>query len=204
MKPKSREPICLIGIETSQIFGAKLPSNRQVLSTLFYNLRTVHKDIRESANLVIKEVEVFWEKSSIPTRQRYNSVTKLINLYKEYRNITKNSKRTSDTQRNYENIFSDKLDNVFDIASADALESTNLEAKQFLIAQREPGRKGSLLGVDQKQVNKEKRSAERKQKEKNHKQKYEEAKKGKIFMLCLLILAEFFHFVRLCCCVICL
>lgn len=84
MKPKSREPIFLIGFETSQILGAKLPSNRQVLSTFFYNLRTVYKDIRESANLVIKEVEVFWEKSSIPTRKSYNSASKLIDMYKEY------------------------------------------------------------------------------------------------------------------------
>ena len=48
--------------DESQITGAKLPSNGQVLRVLFYNMCKVNLLLRPSANLVIREVEVFWEK----------------------------------------------------------------------------------------------------------------------------------------------
>lgn len=55
----------LIGLPSYQINGAKLPSNRQVLSVLFYNIREVKLTVSESANLVIRECIIYWEKARI-------------------------------------------------------------------------------------------------------------------------------------------
>lgn len=67
--------------------GGKLPSNRQVLSVLFYNIRTQKMSKTESADLVIEEVKVFWRKSRIPTQQNARCVAKLIKLHQTHRQI---------------------------------------------------------------------------------------------------------------------
>jgi hypothetical protein len=45
--------VFLVGNVNHQIFGAKLPSNRQVLAVLFYNMREVKLSLSESANLAV-------------------------------------------------------------------------------------------------------------------------------------------------------
>lgn len=173
MKPKSRKPIFLIGYENNQILGAKLPSNRQVLSVLFYNMRNVYLKLHESARLVIKEVGIFWEKSSIPMRQECRAISKLEQLYDKWRNLEKNQARGSKVQRQNEKSFVDTLDDLFDIAHGDAMELIKSEeTKQFLIAQRQTGRDGCLMGVDRKRMEKEQRIADRLEKERTRKEKY--------------------------------
>lgn len=54
------------------------------------------------------------------------------------------------------------LDDLFDIAQADVLEIIKIkEDRDFLISQRQKGRPGSMLGIDLKIINKEKRAEER-------------------------------------------
>ena len=83
----------LIDHDESQITGAKLPSNGQVLKVLFYNMRKVNLLLRPSANLVIEEDEVFWEKARIPTKKLQHSIEKVESLYKEWKNLQKKCKR---------------------------------------------------------------------------------------------------------------
>jgi len=157
-----KQNIFLIGSPSYQINGAKLPSNRQVLSVLFYNIREVKLKVSESANLVIRECIIYWEKARIPTRAFPNCVKKLVDLYDVWRELQKNCKKTQVTFRNREKNFEIDLDNLFDIAHADALERMKIEEdKLFLMKQREPGRPGCLGGVDKKLANKEERSRQR-------------------------------------------
>lgn len=51
-----RENIYLIKHTTHQLFGCKLPSNKQVLRVLFHNMREVKLSLRDSARLAIEEV----------------------------------------------------------------------------------------------------------------------------------------------------
>ncbi|CAI6354394.1 unnamed protein product [Macrosiphum euphorbiae] len=69
------------------------------------------------------------------------------------------------------------LDDLFDIAQADALEVIKIkEDRDFLISQRQKGRPGSMLGIDLKIINKEKRAEERlKIIEERRKRTYEES-----------------------------
>lgn len=158
--------VYLIGREYHQIMGSKLPSIKQVLSVLFFNTRTVKLSVRESANLVIDEVLIFWKKARIPPRQTPNCVSKLIKLYEEWDKLHKNCKRQTSTQSNNEQHFLNKLDDLFDIAHANALEIIKIsEDREFLIRQREKGRPGCMIGVDESLAQKERRRFKRLQQE---------------------------------------
>jgi len=148
-KVNIRKRIYLIGNSSHQLVGCKLPSNKQVLSVLFFNIREVKLSVRESARLVIDETLIFWQKARIPTREIRNCVPQLEELYNTWRSLQKNSSRRTNTQIKNENEFIQCFDDLFDIAHADALDimTTDID-KQFLINQRQKGRPGALMGVD--------------------------------------------------------
>ena len=160
METRSVDKIFLLNHDESQIIGTKLPSNGQVLRVLFYNLRKVKLDLRSSAANVIKEVEVFWEKARIPQRKTYNSVTKLIELYQNWRQLQRSNKRRSESQEKKEQEFLESMDDLFDIAHQDALNKIKIEEDRlFLLNQRKKGREGSMIGTDRTLANKELRKA---------------------------------------------
>ena len=49
-----KKSIYLVGAANHKIMGAKLPSNRQILAVLFFNIREVKLIVSERANLVIR------------------------------------------------------------------------------------------------------------------------------------------------------
>lgn len=150
--------IYLIGSVQNQIIGSKLHSNRQVITVLFYNLREVKLNLRESAKLVIKETVIFWEKARIHTREQHHCISKLEALYQQWRDLQKLSKRTSEKQKNRVSEFVDKLDDLFDISHANALNMIqNEEDRKFLLLQRQKGRPGCMLGTDYTLTIKEKK-----------------------------------------------
>ncbi|GBN89290.1 hypothetical protein AVEN_260438-1 [Araneus ventricosus] len=127
--------IYLIGSERHQITGCKLSSNRQVLSGLFYNLHEVKLSIRESANLIVRECLIFWEKERIPTRATPHYVEKLMKMLKHWRNLQTSACRRSETQQENERNFISDLNNLFDIAHANALEIIKIEEiRKFLLS----------------------------------------------------------------------
>ena len=94
LRSSKKDNIYLIGNVCHQITGSKLPSNRQVLTVLFYNIREVKLTKRESANLVIRECVVFWEKARIPTKHFCDCVKTLIKLHELWRDLQKTAKRS--------------------------------------------------------------------------------------------------------------
>ena len=86
---------------------------------LLYNIRKVNLLLRPSANLVIKEVEVFWKKVRIPPKKLQHSIERVESLYKEWKNFQKNRKRRTELQKKRDLDFLDMLDDLFDIAHAD-------------------------------------------------------------------------------------
>ncbi|KAF2902851.1 hypothetical protein ILUMI_03334, partial [Ignelater luminosus] len=131
-------------------------------------------NLSDAANLVIDECLIFWKKARIPTKHRSDCVKKLKKLYETWRNLEKSCKRLSDTQKSKEKIFGENMNNLFDIAHANALSLISIdEDKEFLIAQRKPNREGSMIGIDLKLTAAEKRKAERKKKKKQKKQRVE-------------------------------
>ena len=145
----SKNIIFLIGEIKHKLTGSKLPSNGEVLSVFFYYLRKKNFNISQSANLVVGECLVFWKKARIPTKSTSSCVKKLTALYQVWRNLQKNSKRTQEHFKKREQDFSKSMDNLFDIAQADAMQLIkNEEDKIFLQRQREPGRPGDIAVLD--------------------------------------------------------
>lgn len=69
-----------IGYSLNQIVGSKLPSNKQVLSVLFFNMRKVKLKSHHSTTLVIQETMIFWWKGPIPMRTEQKCIKKLEDL----------------------------------------------------------------------------------------------------------------------------
>lgn len=169
---KSRQ-IAFIGNVSHQIVGSKLPSNRQVLQVFFYNMRFVNLTSKESARLTIDAVMIFWQQARIPTRDTHKSAVKILKMYEDWKNFNKVKveKMAGGMKQNFD-AFMGALDDLFDIAVADALTLMRSEEdKDFLEKQRQKGRPGSMLGIDMKLASKEKRSKLRKEKEEERKLK---------------------------------
>lgn len=153
----------LIGYMSYQITGSKLPSNGQVLHTLFYNKRQVKLKTREAANLTIQEVQLFWQKAKIPIKYLKDCIAKLEKLHEEWLKLQKNATRSGSlAQSKKEEDFKLRLDDLFDIAHQDALKNINEEDRQFLLLQRQKGRIGCIGSGDKKFLLAEKRRAKRK------------------------------------------
>lgn len=100
-----RDKIYLIGNYSQQIIGSKLPSIKQVLDVLVYNLRVVKLSVRESARLAIQEALIFWEKARIPIKETKHCIAKLEALYEKWRNLQKHAGRVTESHKQKEAEF---------------------------------------------------------------------------------------------------
>ena len=141
-----------------EIKGAKVPSNKQALGYFLYLHREKNFAIRKAANLAIKKIFVFWQRASIPVKQKQNAITKLEKYFQKWQSLQKHKLRDSDNQRQQVEAFKECLDNLFDVAHAQALHMiTNEEDKKFLLAQREKGRRCCMAELDVTTIRKVKR-----------------------------------------------
>lgn len=178
---EKKRQIAMVGEVSHQIFGAKLPSNRQVLSVFFYNMRFVISDgnAKESARIAIDAAMIYWQQARIRTKEHHKCVAKLIQMHEDWKNFqkTKPEKMSKRLKDKFENFIAN-LDNLFDIAHANAMSMIrNEEDREFLQKQREDGRPGSMLSVDQVLYAKELRAQARKEQEEMRKLKHAEASK---------------------------
>lgn len=159
-----REKYYLIGYASNQLTGSKLPSKKEVIKVLFFNWRVVNMSLRESAKLVIEELLIFWDKARIPTREKQHCIAKLEKLHTEWTNLKKSCGRNTDNQKNKEKTWVESLEQIFDVAHANALELITVEEdKAFLISQRQDGRTGHMYGIDYKTLQMEIQAEHREQ-----------------------------------------
>lgn len=171
--------IALIGKCEHQIVGAKLPSNRQLLQTFFFNMRYVKLDAKDSAGLAIDATIIFWQQARIPIIRRDKIAIKLLTMYDDWKYFQKNDVEKLSAKSVWKKKYDDfikNLDNLFDIAPKTVFEEIrNEEDIQFLKSQRLDGRPGSMIGIDQKLAAKEERSRQRKEQEEARKLKHAQA-----------------------------
>ena len=155
---RKQSKIYLLDSYAVDITGSKLPSNRQVLSYFLYLHQEVQHTIRIAATLTIEKIFLFWEKAGILVKQKRNAMKKLESFFHSWQNFQKHEKRKSITQKAHEEKFKQSLDELFDVAHANALNMMTIEEnKQFLMAQREKRRQGCMGGIDANLVKKEKK-----------------------------------------------
>lgn len=161
MERRQNNELWLLGKTTSKINGKKLPSNGDVLRRLFY-LTNNKNTVKEAANIVYTEVFEIWEKANISTKDKQHVLRKIQNTYGNFRAVQKSKSKRSTNQIGNETKFKDSLNDLFDIAHANALQMTsNEEDRLFLQAQREPGRRGYMANVDNELILKEDRKRKR-------------------------------------------
>ena len=108
---------------------------------------------------------MFWSKARIPTRAFSHCQAKLEKEFEAWQLLKKNSARATTTQKTNETVFTSKLDDLFDIAHVDALKLITIsEDREFLLAQREKGRRGTMAGLDTTLMKKEKRASQKRDK----------------------------------------
>ena len=163
MQPKSREKLFLLDVSPkSDILGSRLPSKKQVLSFMSYQITVLKRSKRESAVATLIKRRTFLDR--IPTSRDDNIVKKVLSLYEEWKNLrfSSISRKNLVSQMAKEKAFRDGANNFFDIARQDALNTIVLkEDKEFLLAERATGRRGALVGIDIKLAHKEQRARKR-------------------------------------------
>ena len=162
------DELYLLGHKKESLTGCKLPSNGDVLRVYLHRMEQKGTVKHDAAVHTVKEVSDFWEKARIPIRPFQHAVKKLEDMVCKWEALKKNKGRRSETQEKNEGEFKEILNDLFDIAHQDALKMIKIaEDKEFLKAQREKGRRGSMAGVDVKLVKQE--EAKAKQEEKKRK-----------------------------------
>lgn len=87
------DEIYLVDNIEEKILGSKLPSNKQVLSVLLFNLRKVKFSLRDSATSAVDKVLIFWQKARIPTKRKDKCADKVEKLYNDLRDLEKRASR---------------------------------------------------------------------------------------------------------------
>ena len=164
--------VWLIGQPISRIESRKLPSKGDVLRRLFFLMRNDKKNVKDAAEIVEQEVVGFWQIAKIPTIADYHAAPKVEKEYNKWRSLQKGSSRRSAPQIEKEKIFVNKLNDLFDIAHANALGPLTLAEDQgFLLAQREKGRRGYMAGVDREFAKQQARKQSKKEAQERLQQK---------------------------------
>ena len=161
-RTRKNSVIWLIGNSIDHLSNAKLPTRGEALKVLFDFHIVKKKSLNESVKETVAMILPIWERARIPTRTKIHVSEQLRHLHKNWQYLKKLISRKSVTEEEKRYHFKKSLDDLFDIAHQDALSMIQIEEdRQFLIAQREKGRRGSMTGIDKSLAMKEQRSADR-------------------------------------------
>ena len=111
----------LVGHPRQSIRGSQLPTARQVLQFLFHAKESEKCDRKSEAYKITEEnVLPFWQMARIKTMMPKNCCQKLQSLFTEWQNLQKSANRSDQSDKR--RLFAEKLDRLWDIGAADALE----------------------------------------------------------------------------------
>ncbi|KAG0725940.1 Ras-related protein Rab-21 [Chionoecetes opilio] len=151
MTTRKQTEVWLLGHSVPTITGAKLPSRGDVLRRFFYAHKEEKKTVQQSAAEAAKEVLDFWTRARIPTIAETSMRRKITGLFDEWKILSKSKNNSGVTPAEKQKTFQESLPDLLDIAHSDALTLMTIpEDKEFLLAQREKGRRGSMAGLDKK------------------------------------------------------
>jgi hypothetical protein len=157
-----------------RIEGSKLPSRRQALGHFLYLHQNQRKSVREASSALIDRVQEMWKMAGIPTRHKQDAIKKIEELFAGWQGLKKSALRKTEHQVTNEGNFLETMDELFDIAHANALNLITIqEDKDFLLAQREKGRRGTMSVLDKTLQAKRARVEDRTQARKRQQEKEE-------------------------------
>ncbi len=174
-RASAKSSFYLVGQANPTIMGSKLPSNRQALGLYLHHHFMEKKPSKMALKNSIQEIMKWWLKARIPSPAIQHCQAKLEKLVTAWKGLKKCEGRTSEAHKSNEESFVQKLDDLFDIAHAKAFEMIKIqEDRDFLMAQREKGRRRTMAGIDVTLASKEARVAAAKDTLEKRKRKLEE------------------------------
>ncbi|KAG0710219.1 hypothetical protein GWK47_002571 [Chionoecetes opilio] len=127
----------------------------------------------------IEAVLLIWGRAGIPTSALRTAKEKLLSLVAKYESLQKHRKRASETARMKKEMFKGDLEDLFDVASSDALDQMTVEEnKAFLRSQREDRATSSIAGLDCVTVEAQERKKERERAEEMRKERSKKEKEA--------------------------
>lgn len=108
--------------------------------------------VRESANSTACDILTVWKKAGISTTLKKHVIQKIEQYFIKVQKLKKNKEnkaKRSEGIKQKEQKWQHKLEYLFHIAHADALNMISIEKdRQFLLAQRQKGRPGQISSLD--------------------------------------------------------
>ena len=158
-----------LGQPWNEFLKSDLPTAKDVLRRYSYEVKIKGSTKKLSINTVSSEVFGIWINEGIPARQIQHVKKQIEKIVDEYRNIARNSSRQTESQKKREQLFTEKISKLFDIAHQDAIKIMkskrgNEENIAFLEDQRGP-REMMMGGLDEKNKQKNIKSMKRKTRE---------------------------------------
>ena len=121
LRTRSKTNLWLTSPTSENILGAGLPTNEAVLKYFFF----LHKDkgftIKDNAKHTVQEVLSFWGRAKIPTQRKDSCQGNLITFFNSYQKLRKSRYKTQTSYQKKEELFVDKLRELFDVAAQNAL-----------------------------------------------------------------------------------
>jgi hypothetical protein len=155
---RAASAIWLVGGIEENFRSSKLPSRGEVLKVLFNFREPKQMSLKDSVDATTELLLPIWNKARIPTKASAHVVEHIRKLHGEWQGLKKHFNRTSATNLSNQQMFQESLDDLFDIAHRDAMSIITIdEDREFLQAQREKGRRGTMGGVDRNLVRQEER-----------------------------------------------
>src|SRR6218665_3574750 len=155
--------VWMIGMTEEDFKASKFPSKKEVLKVLFHYRIEEKLSLEDSIEKTSSLILPIWDKARIPTKAPVHVVEHIRKLHAEWQGLKKRISRSSDKNLKNQQMFQDRLGDLFDIAHRDAMSLIKIEEDRlFLEAQREKGRRGTIAGVDRNLTLKEKRVMKRK------------------------------------------
>jgi hypothetical protein len=154
-------------VDSSETFpGNRLPSRKEVLAVFIFHHVNKKEFVTAAAGSTTTKILDVWKKANIPTSDPSYVKKKVMKLFSDFKTIKKLKNRTTETEVAKRGIFKDSLEDIFDVAHADALTSRIPEEdKEFLRSQREDRASSSIAGVDQTSVKKQERACLKRKRE---------------------------------------
>ena len=159
-RTRSFQHVWLIGFPSDKIISAKLPSGRDAMC-FFIKPRENKCTIRESAHTTYDELIKIWDQCRIPVKSKRDIIDKIEKLYKQQQVLSKSKQRGNLSDMKNQEVYSIKLDELFDIAHAHANYLIQFEEDRQFLAQQRINRSGSIGGIDSSLARIEGLSAER-------------------------------------------
>ena len=102
-------------------------------------------------NTTIQEFFAYWNRARIPVWDERRTIKKLKDLVTAWEKIKKNKNRKSETHKMNVEVFTAEFPNLFDVSHDNTFQLITIQVdRDFLLAQREPGRRGCTAGLDRK------------------------------------------------------